>query len=128
MGLRCHPILKDHMATKPNTAPTEHEEQRNFVAWFRKTYPSVRIMAIPNGGYRSKATAARLKLEGVESGVPDLFIPEWRMWIEMKRTVGGSTSAAQKDWLAHLASIGYTCHVCAGANKAMEVVRSHTEA
>ena len=113
------------MATKPNTAPTEHEEQRNFVAWFRRAYPGVRIIAIPNGGLRAKATAARLKLEGVESGVPDLFIPAWRMWIEMKRTIGGSTSAAQKYWLTHLASIGYTCHVCAGAAKAMQVVQDH---
>ena len=28
--------------------PTEHEEQREFVRWFRKVYAPVRIFAIPN--------------------------------------------------------------------------------
>ena len=57
--------------------PTEHEEQREVVRWFRQTYKGVRIFAIPNGGARSPATAGRLKAEGVSSGVPDLFVPAW---------------------------------------------------
>jgi hypothetical protein len=41
--------------------PTEHEEQRELVKWFRQTFDGVRIFAIPNGGARSITTAARLK-------------------------------------------------------------------
>ena len=48
--------------------PTEHEEQKNFVQWFRRKYPDVRIFAIPNGGARNPATACRLKVEGVLRG------------------------------------------------------------
>lgn len=87
--------------------PTEHEEQRDMVRWFRQTWPGVRIHAIPNGGARSKATAGRLKAEGVVPGVPDLFVPEWRLWIEMKRSKGGSLSQDQKDWRDYLQSVGY---------------------
>ena len=85
--------------------PTEHEEQRLLVQWFRRKWPDVRIFAIPNGGYRSRATAGRLKAEGVSPGVPDLFIPAWRLWVEMNRAKGGSLSAEQKDWIQYLESV-----------------------
>ena len=101
---------------------TEHEEQRELVSWFRKTWPSARIHAIPNGGARSKATAARLKAEGVSSGVPDLFIPAWRLWIEMKRTKDGSLSANQKDWRAYLESVGYCVIVAKGCEEAKQKI------
>jgi len=86
---------------------------------FRKTWPDVRIIAIPNGGWRDIRTAARLKAEGVTPGVPDLFIPEWKVFIEMKRAKGGNLSASQKDWIEHLNNIGYRAFVCAGAEDAM---------
>ena len=98
--------------------PTEHEEQRELVRWFRQTWPGVRIFAIPNGGARSPATAGRLKAEGVSSGVPDLFIPAWGIWVEMKRSKGGSLSAEQKDWIAYLLSVNFCCIVGKGANDA----------
>jgi hypothetical protein len=101
---------------------TEHEEQREFVRWFRQGYKDVRIFAIPNGGIRSITTATRLKVEGVSAGVPDLFIPAWRLWVEMKRTKGGSVSPEQKDWIAYLEGCGYTCVVAKGADQAKEMV------
>jgi len=99
--------------------PTEHEEQREFVCWFRRTYPEIRIFAIPNGGIRSKSQAGRLKAEGVSPGVPDLYIPEWAMWIEMKRQKGGSVSIEQKDWHQYLISIGHTVIVAKGFDDAV---------
>lgn len=94
------------MANMTERIPTEHEEQREFVRWFRQTYSGVRIFAIPNGGARSPSVAGRLKAEGVSKGVPDLYIPAWRVWVEMKRAKGGSVSPEQKDWRAYLESIG----------------------
>lgn len=87
--------------------PSEHLEQVRFVSWFRKNYPNAWIFAIPNGGKRGKATAAALKAEGVTAGVPDLFIPDWRLWIEMKREQGGRLSPEQKKWKTYLESCGY---------------------
>lgn len=102
--------------------PTEHEEQRELVRWFRQLWPKVRIHSIPNGGARSKATAGRLKAEGLVSGVPDLFVPEWRLWVEMKRVKGGSLSHEQKDWIKYLQEVGYCVIVCKGADDAKQQI------
>lgn len=72
------------------------------------------IIAIPNGGYRHKATAERLQAEGVTPGIPDMFIPAWRLWIEMKRTKGGSVSPAQREMMKYLSECGYQCIVAKG--------------
>lgn len=110
-----------------NTEKTEHEEQRELVKWVRQTYPGVRIFAIPNGGVRSLSTAAKLKAEGVSSGVPDLFIPAWRLWVEMKRVKGGTVSAEQKDWMAYLEDSGYWCIVGKGAEDAKAKILNFKE-
>ena len=106
--------------------PTEHEEQRELVRWFCQTWPGVRIFAIPNGGARSRATAGRLKAEGVSSGVPDLFIPAWRLWVEMKRVKGGSLSAEQKDWIKYLESVNYWVIVGKGETDARQKILAFT--
>lgn len=88
--------------------------------WFRQTFKDVRIFAIPNGGARNVVTAARMKVEGVTAGVPDLYIPAWKTWIEFKRVKGGALSPKQKDWLAYLEAIGDTVIVARGAEHAKE--------
>ena len=110
-----------------NDVPSEHFEQREFVSWFRKTHKGVRIFAIPNGGQRSIAAAGRLKTEGVSSGVPDLFIPAWGLWIEMKRIKGGKLSSEQKDWIAYLESVGYCVIVGKGAEDAMGQIQAFSQ-
>ena len=104
--------------------PTEDEEQMLFVQWFRRSYPDVRIFAIPNGGYRSASQSALLKATGVSAGVPDLFIPEWKLWVEMKRTKGGTVSQDQKDWIKYLNDIGHTAIVCKGFDEAKSCILS----
>jgi len=104
-------VVADNTVLK---VPTEHQEQVLFIQWFRRSYPDVRIFAIPNGESRSKSAGARLKAEGVSAGVPDLFIPAWNTWIEMKRSKGGRVSDKQKDWIAYLGSVDHQVFVCAG--------------
>lgn len=101
---------------------TEHEEQRELVKWFRQTYAQVLIFAIPNGGARSLATAGRLKAEGVVKGVPDLFVPAWELWIEMKRTKGGSLSPEQNLMHLYLRGVGYTVIVAKGFEDAKQKI------
>lgn len=102
--------------------PSEHIEQVTFVGWFEANYPGVRIFAIPNGGFRHKTTAETLKKEGVKKGVPDLYIPAWKVWVEMKRIKNSTTSKDQKDWHEYLRSIGDTVFVCKGWEAAKEVI------
>src|SRR5690554_7359300 len=109
------PVLSDKI-------PSEHYEQVRFVGKFRIAYPGVRIFAIPNGGHRGKLTATKLKNEGVSKGVPDLFIPEWRLWIEMKRQKGGTLSPEQKDWRDYLIGCGYRWILAKGAADAINQV------
>ena len=107
--------------------PSEHFEQREVVRWFRQTYKGVRIFAIPNGGIRSRATAGKLKAEGVSAGVPDLFVPAWGLWIEMKRQKGGVVSAEQKDWMNYLQSVNHACIVGKGAEAAKAAISDFHE-
>ena len=86
---------------------SEHLQQVRLVSWFRRSYPDTRILAIPNGGGRSASQGASLKAEGVQAGVPDLFVPEWLLWLEMKREAGGVVSPVQRDWISYLEGIGH---------------------
>lgn len=111
---------------KPETQPSEHLEQVRLVSWFRRTYPGVRIFAVPNGGHRGASQGVALKAEGVSPGVPDLFIPAWNLWVEMKREAGGIVSPVQKDWIAYLEGIGHRCIVGRGfedAKRQIEMIK-----
>ena len=88
----------------------------------RQTHPGHWLFAIPNGGGRSKGQGGRMKAEGVSAGVPDLYIPSLRLWIEMKRTEGGSVAADQKKWHEYLRGIGDHVEVCRGRDEAVAVV------
>ena len=94
--------------------PSEHYEQVELVNWFRHTYPSVLIYAVPNGGNRSASEANALVLEGVVAGIPDLHEPEWDLYIEMKRTKGGIVSDEQWDIMKKLTMAGKRCLVGRG--------------
>lgn len=102
---------------------SEHLEQAEFVQWMKRNHPEHRLFAIPNGGMRSKAVAMNLKIEGVSKGVPDLFIPSLRLFIEMKKARGGIVSTEQKDWLLYLTECGYHATVCNGKDEAIKVVQ-----
>jgi hypothetical protein len=101
--------------TKP---PSEHDEQVGFVTWWRAKFPGVLIYAIPNGEHRAPSVANRLKAEGVVRGVPDLHVPELRLWIEMKRIKTGRLSPEQGQMIRYLESIGHTVLVGYGARDA----------
>jgi hypothetical protein len=89
---------------------TEHEIQRTFVAWCHKNeaaHPELQLLfAVPNGGARSPRTAAKLKLEGLRPGVPDMCLPVPSgnfagLWLEFKTPVG-RVSPEQKAYIALL--------------------------
>ena len=108
---------------------SESLEQARFFAWIKKNrsvMPELhRVFAIPNGGYRTGTTAARMKMEGVEPGVPDIFCAVARgglhgLFIEMKRNCkSASTSEAQDRMISRLLDGGYAVAVCRGVQEAV---------
>lgn len=96
------------------------------------------VFAIPNGGHRHKATAGKLKAEGVKAGIPDLFLPVPRpaynghrayhgMFIELK--VGrNSPTDSQELWLRLLAEQGYyTCWIYDDPQSAIDMLKWYLE-
>lgn len=100
---------------------SEHEEQRNFVMWMRQKHPEFWIFAVPNGGHRGASQGARLKAEGVTRGVPDLYIPALRLWVEMK-IKGGRVSPEQRQWHEYLEGIGDRVVVAYSRDEAVQAV------
>jgi hypothetical protein len=108
----------------------EHAEQAAFIDWCRFSlaeHPELaRIFAIPNGGARHKATAGRLKAEGVRAGVPDLMLPVARggyhgLFMELK-VAPNKPTPAQAEWLEWLDRQGYAARVCYGFDDLVETV------
>ena len=59
--------------------PTESAEQQTLFQWARMQsgkYPELELLYhVPNEGKRSHKTGARMKAEGLKSGVPDICLP-----------------------------------------------------
>jgi hypothetical protein len=119
--------------TRPAPLP-EHTEAvllMRAVHGATRTWPELAMFhAIPNGGHRSKRTAADLKAEGVRPGVPDYCLPVPRgkfhgLYVELKRTAGGRPSPEQRQWLAALEQQGYLTHVARGWQDAWAVIRDY---
>ena len=107
--------------------PSEHDEQVGFINWFRAKYPQVLIFAIPNGEKRAITVAKRLKAEGVVRGIPDLFIPQFNLWVEMKRISGGRLSPEQRAMIVYLEGIGQKVIVGKGAADASRQILEFLE-
>ena len=120
----------------------EHNIQAACVRWFNLQWPQYRglLFAVPNGGARSKATAGKLKAEGVVPGVADLIllVPKcvkahddegWyntihALCIEMK-TAKGRQSPEQTEWQAKVEAHGYKYAVCHSLDEFMDVVNGY---
>lgn len=111
----------------------EHNIQAACVRWFNLQWPEYRglLFAIPNGGARSKATAGKLKAEGVVPGVADLILLVPKQWafalaIEMK-TPKGRQSPEQMEWQRKVEDHGYRYAVCHSLDEFMAVVNGYLQ-
>ena len=94
---------------------SEYTEQAALFEWATTVEGRIPDLAWlahwPNGEYRTKATAARLKAAGVRRGPPDIWLPVRRLHYvgfvcELKARRGRLTPD-QERWLAHLAAQGW---------------------
>lgn len=104
---------------------SEHDVQKRAVGLLRKA--GVRFFAVPNGGLRSGATAARLWQEGVSSGVPDLVIIDppntgkVGTVVEVK-TETGRVSPEQRQWLDAFSARGWEAKVVHGLDELLDAL------
>jgi len=106
-----------------------HEDsmQAACVRWFRLQYPQRVIFAVPNGGRRNPREAARLRMQGVLSGVADLCVPEPHngfhgMFVELKFGKNKTTDAQEK-FLDAMRDRGYYTAVCYSVTDFVEAVK-----
>ena len=82
---------------------SEHSLQVTVLAYLTyRAKPDINVIAIPNAGHRSLRMGARMKAEGLQSGVADLcvMLPGGKVaWLELK-TDKGRQSIAQKGFEA----------------------------
>lgn len=97
------------------------------------------LFAIPNGGFRHKIEAARMKGLGVKAGVSDLFFPVPigsynGCWIEMKKPRSAFKSASeikraatsdQLSWQKLMRLAGYRAEICYGFEEARQVLSQY---
>ena len=114
--------------------PTESVEQQCLFRWanFQSgKYPELELMYhIPNEGKRSRSTGARMKAEGIKSGVPDICLPVPRsgyhgLYIELKRLRGNNTTKNQNEWIIKLEGQGYRVTVCRGWEEASQIIMEY---
>ena len=118
-------------APRMDNGDLEHDIQCSCIKWFRAQYPQLSklLFAVPNGGFRNKATAGKMKAEGVVAGVSDilLLVPNklfHGLCIEMKwekteydengkaHVTRSYQSEEQKEWMLAVENQGYRYVVC----------------
>ncbi|RGH67508.1 VRR-NUC domain-containing protein [Ruminococcus sp. AM31-15AC] len=96
-------------------------------ASIRKAYPELKLLFhIPNERHCDPREGKRLKLMGVKSGVPDLFLPVARgknkgLFIELKAE-NGKPSDNQMWWFAELGKQNYLAAICYGWKQAADML------
>lgn len=107
-----------------NTTPHESWEQQSLVAELERLEPGILMEINPAAGMKlDKRMAALVKTLGYQAGTLDIFLPEYHIYIELKRQKGGSLSPEQKARIPRLESAGYRVIVARGAVDAIDKLR-----
>lgn len=116
----------DNMATYTRANPV--------AVWGTPVEPLKWLHAIPNGGMRDAATAARMKGEGVRKGIPDVFLPfpimhnqilKCGLYIELKKIKGGTASVEQLEFEHYCLSVGYAYKLALGWRDAADAIEAY---
>jgi hypothetical protein len=138
-------VKKQKPATIKIKPISESALQSQCVAWFKGEFPNIIIFAIPNAAKRSFRLAAKMKREGMVSGIPDLFIAKAKfigsreteekiqvagylgLFIEMKRTPKNKTTDNQNHYLQKLQEAGYKTAVCHSFEEFQKVTKEYLQ-
>lgn len=107
----------------------EWQHQADLVRWFRYHYPQYIIYHIPNGEERSGWSAKKLKEMGVLAGVYDLYIMDFKLYVELKRSAKDKLTEKQIAFRTHALKTGHHCIEAYGfkdgVQKITEFLASH---
>lgn len=113
----------------------EEAEQIALFQW-ASYYPFVLeyLFAIPNGGFRNKLEAKRLKAAGVKKGVSDIFfaLPVMQasgLWIELKAPKPHDTKVTpeQSAWIERMVRAGYMAGIAYGWVQASQYIENYLQ-
>lgn len=111
--------------------PLEHGLQSRCVRWFRLTHRDMvhNLFAVPNGGYRTKTTAALMKEEGQLAGVADLILLKRKgscgaLLLEAK-VKGNYQSETQREWQKRIEADGYIYKIFHTLEEFVEIVNEY---
>lgn len=93
---------------------SEDRLQAEFFKWVWNTYPELRrkLWSVPNGGYRNKVEAMKLKATGMISGVWDLHLYYRGEFHIIESKVGrNKLSKEQEEWCRLMEGEGAKSHV-----------------
>ena len=87
------------------------------------------MFAVPNGFFSTAGQKAKMKREGLQSGVPDICLPVARkpyngLFLEMKAE-GGAVSEKQRWWHNRLAEQGFHVAVCFSFDSAVHELENY---
>jgi hypothetical protein len=127
-----------HRTNMEFPCPKEEEEQVALAQfldlmfwdeWFHVPNGGMRPSSFDKDGKRFSVEAAKMKKQGVKTGIPDVWIirptPSGApgVVIELKRIKGGVVSEDQKKWLKTLENFGWVCYVGKGAEKSIQFIK-----
>ncbi|WP_110642486.1 VRR-NUC domain-containing protein [Salinicola sp. CPA57] len=130
---------------KPRKKPVDWEgqEQTRLMLWLRGEFnrgtavgpAHEHTYAVPNGGSRHGLEAAKMKAQGVRSGVSDLVIAIPRggyhgLYLELKATPPRDADLAesQRVWLERMEAAGYCAKLALGIEQAKQVIGEYMAA
>lgn len=124
---------------------SEASEQIALFMWAAQpivleSYPELKWMFhIPNGGFRYKGEAGKLRAMGVKAGVSDICLPIKRhefagLWIELKahpkkdrKKPHRKASTEQDIWIEFFRGQGFGAMICVGWEHARDTIVSYLE-
>lgn len=109
----------------------EEQLQKACIDWMRWQHKNVLCFHVPNGGQRNKVVAIKLKMTGVKSGIPDIFIEEAKggyhgARIELK-IKPNKPSDEQIKIMKQLELAGYYVNVCYSFDEFKAVVTDYLQ-
>lgn len=110
---------------------TEVQHQQALYHWWQvyarsRKLPVKAFIHSPNEGRRSYKAAAVLQSEGMQKGVPDVFIAvpaggKHGLWVELK-TLKGKPTPEQEEYISLLQAQGYAAAICRGWESARDTI------